>query len=309
MDAQAHVRADAEGATWQPVETGEAAQWLWMLDTAPFHYDPDLEVLSLAVRANVLVYDLREPQGPRLIHDIPDAVLYGPEGGRALILRRHGAVRQGWFNRLLGVPDIPAWEEPLVVAADGLVPLGDVPLADRPASGAHRIGSLGVTDPYRSAPLHFPALFEVDGAHYAFDGTHRVAVPHLSEDALGPFPRWFDWQGRIWLLAGGAWHELMPDLSLRDVPWPIDGIERGHDLDITPSDALSALVMTRHARPADGVTAALWITRDGATFRSVAIGDVPVMRYLSDIPETSDGLLLAEDGLHLLDLDCAGAHR
>jgi hypothetical protein len=195
------------------------------------------------------------------------------------------------------------------MTADGLVPFGDVPVADRPASGAHRIGSLRVTDPYRSAPFHVPALFDVDGARHAFDGTHRVPVPHLSEAVLGPFPRWFDWQGRTWVRSDGGWHELMPDLSPRDVPWPIDGLGFARFLDITASDSLGALVVTRRAWPTDGIAAGLWISRNGDTFLPVAIGDVPVMRYLSDIPDTSDGLVLAGDGLHLLDLDCAGANR
>ena len=66
------------------------------------------------------------------------------------------------------------------------------------------------------------------------------------------------------------------------------------------SDTLDAILAVR---PEKG----LWVSRDGLSFAHVDTGEVPVRRYVTDLPTGGEGVVLAEDGLYLIDEACVEA--
>jgi len=142
------------------------------------------------------------------------------------------------------------------------------------------------------------------GQNFAiFDGTDFVEASALGLDPEGLGGRWAHWLGRWFLLDERGWSEVSRDLNLTPSDVPITALA-----DVVVSDGLSAVfIADRDATGAAGGD--LWVSRDGRDFVRVDTGTVEVIRYLADLPDAVEGLVLVQDGLYLLDETCVSTGR
>lgn len=302
VDDTLFSRRSGKNQEWSEVG-GVAEKWSFRLAEAQYHVNEGERLLSFVLGGIAYSYHVPEEGLPSLVYQIEGQFPYlWSHGEPGLILRQHRAVKRGTFGKFLGRRDIEAWREPLIFMPEEFESAANLPVSKTPSADAIQLPK---EEPYRlgGANIRYtPPLFDLPDGRYFYDGTSRVLVPHLSEERVGKFVRWFNWQSRVWVLTETGWHEFMPDLKLRVIASPFDDA-RVYDLDVIASDRLGGLVF---AGERGAVQGGMWVTRDGETFENLIPIGSSARRYLSDIPDRPASLVLGEDGLYLLNETCEG---
>lgn len=288
-DERLYWRAEA-GGDWQRIRLGwfdrHRPDDLWMLKPRRSYLDAESDVFALQFSSDVLVFDVRGGGDvPEFLYSVRD-------------VDRVFHVEDGPIAAVLGGPlldDKRAYHTVRVIGRDGprLVRPDDAvegELAEKLAVPWNGVSSTGYV---------LPPLFHVDDTWMIFDGARFVAAPALGRDTTGPYPRWTQWGERLFLLDQRGWWEVQRDLTLVPGDLPVT-YRTPRDVELQVSDTFGAILA---ARPEQG----LWASRDGLSFAQIDAGEVPVRRYVTDLPGGAEGVVLADDGLYLIDEACVDA--
>ncbi|WP_306130944.1 hypothetical protein [Roseovarius sp. MMSF_3350] len=289
---QLYWRAETAG-DWQRVRLGwfdrHVPNDIWTLDPRRSYLDAASGLFALQFSQDLLVFDVSGNGVPELLYAVRDVtrVFHADDGPIVAVL---GGVlldkkRRQHFVRVIGrdgphrvrADDATVGEtaKSLAVPWNGVVPSGrGVP----PLFGiGHPVFNVGLTWMY-------------------FDGAQFIAAPELGLEKTGPHPRWIQWQERLFLLDLRGWWEVQRDLTLTPGALPIS-FEWMFEVEIEVSETFDA-IFAGHSEQG------LWVSRNGLDFARVETGDVPIRRYVTDLPGGEAGVVLADDGLYLIDGTC-----
>lgn len=307
VDGAVLIRFDRSDAGWVALDTGGLTLGLWQLGYVPVHLDREQDLLVIVLGGSVLVYHVQSGVTPRFLYrqDFVTSKLF-PKDGHALVGVKYPKKQPGWIASILGAKHVPESVDNMVVTPQGLLPVSSIPVRKTARIGAYSEASILTPSPYRSKIYHEAPLMEIDGDTYFFDGFHRIATPQLNPEQIGQFARWFRWKERIFVVTKSGWFELMPDLYLRAIPWPLPPLNSVFDVHVGPSETFNGLMVVHQKQSGPKTeTGAIWTTQDGEQFEQISDGEVSATRYISDVPNEDYGLVLGKGGLYLLSSECS----
>ncbi|WP_028957085.1 hypothetical protein [Sulfitobacter sp. 20_GPM-1509m] len=281
------------GEDWRPFRKGwRTRAALYQLEFAPLHFERDTATLTIKLGRYVLVYRMDDTGLPRFLYRVDEVGTIWLDGVLPMI-EADGTSRTLW-GRVRGLSRFGKVMQ--VITPSGPMEVFDLPLSDRPADGAHLTNwTLGYGS-FRQSVYHVPPIFHIGTEAFFFDGRSRIPSPQLSMQALGKFARWVNWRSRVFVVKETGWAELMPDLSLRDIPFPVPLGRSPVDMRITASDSLGLVFVSQGQ---------IWHSSDGETFKQLTDGTaVKVQEFVSDLPNRTDMLVRGADGLYLLKPNC-----
>lgn len=276
------------GGDWQRIRLGwfdrHRPDDLWMLKPRRSYLDAESDLFALQFSSDVLVFDVSGGGVPEFLYSVRD-------------VDRVFHVEDGPIVAVIGgllLDDKRAHHTVRVIGRDGsrLVRPDDAvegEQAEKLAVPWNGVSSTGYV---------LPPLFHVDDTWMFFDGARFVAAPALGREKGTPV-RWTQWGERLFLLDERGWWEVRRDLTLAPGELPLS-YRSPVIAEMEVSDTFGAILA---ARPEKG----LWVSRDGLSFAQIDAGDVPVRRYVTDLPGGEEGVVLADDGLYLIDEACLDA--
>ena len=288
VDGRFYFRADREGASWERVRLWfQAPDDVWLLASSRTRFAAEQGIVIVPFSRRALVFSVAPGDAPKFQYSIAAknyADLYHPRHGPSIFVTNGMHVTAG----------SPKQHQVFVLTSKGAVRASTLlkPLSERPKGAKALIPD---RHGYREG-LYQPPLFRLAEGWVYYDGTGFYPVPHLSRDALGNYPRWFVWDKRIFVLHQGGWSELLDDLSLVKGHLPIP-FRATHEVDIAVSDTHGGIIATY---PGEGI----WFSADGLSFERIYHGPVVTRSYEADIPDATEGVVLADDGLYLLGRTC-----
>lgn len=275
-----------DGGDWQHVRLGwfdgQRPDDLWMLLPRRSYFDAAAGLFALHFSNDLLVFDVTKEGAPEFMYSVRGAqdVFQSEQGPIVAVV---GAVLLTNTNTRHTIR---------VIERDGPRPvrpkdaLTDVP-AEALAVPRNGLLAQGYVN---------PPLFRVQDAWLYFDGKNFLAAPEMGREKTGPYPLWTQWKDRVFVLDERGWWEVQRDLRLKPGVFPVS-YQNPFDVNRDVSETFDAIFAASSGH-------GLWVSLDGLNFGRVDTAEVNVSRYLIDLPGGTEGLVMARDGLYLLDQAC-----
>lgn len=279
------------GGDWQRVRLGwfdrHVPDDIWTLEPRRSYVDAASGLFALQFSNDVLVFDARGG-APEFLYAVRDVDRVFHVGDGPIVAVIGGLLLDD--KRTRHTVQVIGRDGPRLVQPDDAVVGAQVERLNVPWNGVSATGYV------------LPPLFRIDDTWMFFDGARFVAAPALGRDETGLYPRWTQWGKRLFLLDQRGWWEVQRDLTLTPGALPLR-YRVPLDVELEVSEIFGAVFAGRREQ-------GLWVSRDGLEFAQVDTGDVPVREYATDLPAGGEGVVLADDGLYLIDGVCVeGAVR